>query len=81
MSFISSAAKPKLVEGKLLNRISRVQKIIQEQNKTWIEHLGDDIWAGILNNIGGIIILIIILVFLVYRYCYVQMKKKEKKKN
>lgn len=79
MSFDDVNSKPKLVEGKMIDRISRVQKMIKEQNKTLTQEMGESLWKFILNNIGFIILLVFIIIILYYRYHEVQNNRKNKK--
>ena len=81
MSFIESSYKPKLVEGKMIDRISKVQKIIQEQNTTLTQQIGKSIFNFICENIGSLIVIILLIILLYYRYSEVQEKKKKKSKS
>ncbi len=81
MSFIESSQKPKLVEGKMIERISRVQKILEEQNVTFTQQLGKSLLNFIIENIGSLIVVILLIILLYYRYSEVQEKKKKSKKK
>jgi len=80
MSFIDDGKHPKLVEEKMLEKITKVQKIIIEQNITWTQQLSRNIWKFTINNIGALIIVIVLILLLYYRYQDVQ-KKKAKNNN
>ena len=81
MSFIESSQKPKLVEGKMIERINKVQKILEEQNVTFTQQLGKSIFNFMLENIGSLIVIILLIILLYYRYSEVQEKKKKSKKK
>ncbi len=78
MSFDNSASKPNLVENKMISRISKIQKIMQEQNITWLQQVANNMCTFIGNNIISLIIIVLIIVVLIYRYYDVQQKKKNK---
>lgn len=81
MSFINSAQKPNLVEIKIIERINKVQKILEEQNVTFIQQLTKNLFNIIAKNIGSLIVIILLIILLYYRYNEVQEKKKNKKKQ
>ena len=81
MSFIESLQKPKLVEGKMIDRISKVQKILKEQNVTIPQQVGKNLFNFIFNNIGSLIVIFLLIFLLYYRYSEVQEKKKKSKKR
>jgi predicted PurR-regulated permease PerM len=81
MSFIESSQKPKLVEGKMIERISKVQKILEEQNVTFTQQIGKSLFNFIIGNIGSLIVVILLIILLFYRYSEVQEKKKKSKKK
>ncbi len=81
MSFIESLQKPKLVEGKMIDRISKVQKILKDQNVTVTQQLGKRLFNFITDNIGSLIVIILLIILLYYRYSEVQEKKKKSKKK
>jgi hypothetical protein len=81
MSFIESSYKPKLVEGKMIDRISKVQKIIQEQNTTLTQQIGKMIFNFMYENIGSLIVIMLLIILLYYRYSEVQEKKKKQSKS
>ena len=79
MSFIESSQKPKLVEGKMIDRINKVQKLLEEQNVTFTQQLGKSIFNFIIENIGSLIVIVLLIILLYYRYSEVQEKKKKSK--
>ena len=81
MSFIDDGTHPKLVEDKMLEKITKVQKIIIEQNITWSQQLSRNIWKFTINNIGTLIIVVVLLLLLYYRYQDVQKKKVKNNNN
>jgi len=81
MSFIESTQKPKLVEGKMIERINKVQKLLAEQNITFTQQLGKKLFNYIMKNIGSIIVFILLICLLYFRYNDVQKKKEELKKR
>ena len=81
MSFINSSQKPNLVEIKIIERINKVQKILEEQNVTFIQQLTKNLFNIIAKNIGSLIVIILLIILLYYRYNEVQEKKKNKKKQ
>jgi predicted PurR-regulated permease PerM len=81
MSFINSSQKPNLVEIKIIKRINKVQKILEEQNVSFIQQLSKDLFNIITKNIGSFIVIILLIILLYYRYIEVQEKKKFKNKQ
>ena len=81
MSFIESTQKPHLVEGKMIERINKVQKLLAEQNITFTQQLGKKLFNFIIKNIGSIIVFILLICLLYFRYNDVQKKKEELKKR
>jgi predicted PurR-regulated permease PerM len=81
MSFDNSGSKPNLVENKMISRISKIQKIMQEQNITWSQQVANNMCTFIANNIISLIIIVLIIIVLIYRYYDVQEKKKNKSNN
>ena len=81
MSFIESTQKPKLVEGKMIERINKIQKLLAEQNITFTQQLGKKLFNYIIKNIGSIIVFILLICLLYFRYNDVQKKKEELKKK
>jgi hypothetical protein len=81
MSFIESLQKPKLVEGKMIDRINKVQKMLEEQNVTFTQQLGKSIFSFIIDNIGSLIVIVLLIILLYYRYSEVQEKKKKSSKK
>jgi predicted PurR-regulated permease PerM len=81
MSFINSSQKPNLVEIKIIKRINKVQKILEEQNVSFIQQLTKDLFNIITKNIGSFIVIILLIILLYYRYIEVQEKKKIKNKQ
>ena len=81
MSFINSAQKPNLVEIKIIERINKVQKILEEQNVTFIQQLTKNLFNIIAKNIGSLIVIILLIILLYNRYIEVQEKKKFKNKQ
>lgn len=78
MSFDNSGLKPNLVENKMISRISKIQKIIQEQNITWSQQVANNVSSFIVHNIISLIIIVLVIILLIYRYQDVQEKKKNK---
>ena len=78
MSFINSSQKPNLVEIKIIKRINKVQKILEEQNVSFIQQLSKDLFNIITKNIGSFIVIILLIILLYYRYIEVQEKKNLK---
>ena len=76
MSFIESLQKPKLVESKTIEKITKVQQILKEQNISFIQQLGNSLLNFIIKNIGSIIVIILLIILLYYLY-----KKIKEKKN
>ena len=74
MSFIDGAIKPRLVEQKIVDKISKVQ----EENKPFKFDF-DIVWANIykvlIRNIVPLIIIFIVAILLLYRYYDVKKKK------
>jgi hypothetical protein len=81
MSFINSSQKPNLVEIKIIKRINKVQKILEEQNVSFIQQLTKNLFNIITKNIGSFIVIILLIILLYYRYIEVQEKKKFKNKQ
>ena len=93
MSFIESTQKPKLVEEEMIERINKVQKIIADQNITFIQqctqhftqHFTQQLYKKLSNftikHIGCIIVIILLICLLYFRYNEVQEKKKKIKKK
>jgi predicted PurR-regulated permease PerM len=81
MSFINSSQKPNLVEIKIIKRINKVQKILEEQNVSFIQQLTKNLFNIITKNIGSFIVIILLIILLYYRYIEVQEKKKIKNKQ
>lgn len=81
MSFINSSQKPNLVEIKIIKRINKVQKILEEQNVTFIQQLTKNLFNIIAKNIGSFIVIILLIILLYNRYIEVQEKKKFKNKH
>lgn len=81
MSFINSSQKPNLVEIKIIKRINKVQKILEEQNVTFIQQLTKNLFNIIAKNIGSFIVIILLIILLYNRYIEVQEKKKFKNKQ
>lgn len=81
MSFDNSGSKPNLVENKMISRISKIQKFMQEQNITWSQQVANTIYTFIVNNIISLIIIVLVIIVLIYRYYDVQEKKKQKTNN
>jgi hypothetical protein len=81
MSFINSSQKPNLVEIKIIKRINKVQKILEEQNVTFFQQLTKNLFDIITKNIGSFIVIILLIILLYYRYIEVQEKKKFKNKQ
>lgn len=79
MSFTDSTPKPKLVEGKIIDKIIKVQKNIEENNITFTKQVFNKIFELIKNNILSFIILMAIIILLFYRYNEVKNRKKTKK--
>jgi|688.fasta_scaffold723634_2 predicted PurR-regulated permease PerM len=79
MSFIESLQKPKLVESKTIEKITKVQQILKEQNISFIQQLANSLLNFIIKNIGSIIVIILLIILLYYRYNEVQEKKNIKK--
>ena len=78
MSFINSSQKPNLVEIKIIKRINKVQKILEEQNVTFIQQLTKNLFNIIAKNIGSFIVIILLIILLYCRYMEVQEKKNLK---
>lgn len=78
MSFINSSQKPNLVEIKIIKRINKVQKILEEQNITFIQQLTKNLFNIIAKNIGSFIVIILLIILLYCRYMEVQEKKNLK---
>lgn len=78
MSFINSSQKPNLVEIKIIKRINKVQKILEEQNVTFIQQLTKNLFNIIAKNIGSFIVIILLIILLYNRYIEVQEKKNLK---
>jgi len=78
MSFINSSQKPNLVEIKIIKRINKVQKILEEQNVTFIQQLTKNLFNIIAKNIRSFIVIILLIILLYNRYIEVQEKKKLK---
>ena len=76
MSFDSTGTKPSLVENKMISRISKIQKIMDEQNITWSQKMGSNFWNFIINNVFSLIIIVFIAIILIYRYNEVKKRKK-----
>ena len=81
MSFINSSQKPNLVEIKIIKRINKVQKILEEKNLSFIQQLTKNLFNIITKNIGSFIVIILLIILLYYRYIEVQEKKKFKNKQ
>lgn len=81
MSFINSSQKPNLVEIKIIKRINKVQKILEEQNVTFIQQLTKNLFNIIAKNIRSFIVIILLIILLYNRYIEVQEKKKFKNKQ
>jgi predicted PurR-regulated permease PerM len=81
MSFINSSQKPNLVEIKIIKRINKVQKILEEKNVSFIQQLTKNLFNIITKNIGSFIVIILLIILLYYRYIEVQEKKKFKNKQ
>jgi hypothetical protein len=81
MSFTNSLTKPKLVDNKIIVRINKVQKILEEQNVSFIHQLTKNLHNFISKNIGSLIVITLLIILLYYRYNEVQEKKKNKKKQ
>jgi hypothetical protein len=79
MSFTNSLTKPNLVDNKIIVRINKVQKILEEQNVTFIHQLAKNLYNFIGKNIGSLIVIILLVILLYYRYNEVQEKKKLKR--
>lgn len=81
MSFDSAGSKPSLVENKMITRISKIQKIMDEQNITWSQKMGSNLWNFIINNVFSLIIIVFIAIILIYRYKEVKNRKKSESKK
>ena len=81
MSFDSAGSKPSLVENKMISRISKIQKIMDEQNVTWSQKMGSNLWNFIINNVFSLIIIVFIAIILIYRYKEVKNRKKSESKK
>ncbi len=81
MSFDSAGSKPSLVENKMITRISKIQKIMDEQNVTWSQKMGSNLWNFIINNVFSLIIIVFIAIILIYRYKEVKNRKKSESKK
>jgi len=85
MSFIESTQKPKLVEEKMIERINKVQKLLAEQNITFIQQFTQQFTQQlykrlsnfIIKHIGCLIVIILLISLLYFRYSEVQDKKKK----
>ena len=74
MSFIDGAIKPRLVEQKIVDRITKVQ----EENKPFkfdFDLIWTNIYKVLIRNIVPIIIIFIIIILLLHRYYDVKKKK------
>lgn len=81
MSFDNTGTKPILVENKMISRISKIQKIMDEKNITWSQKFGSNVMEFIINNVFSLIIIVLIAIILIYRYKEVKNRKKSKSKK
>ena len=78
MSFDNTKIRPKLVETKIIERIIKVQKIIEDNNITVFKQIKTFLYNFFINHIGTIIILLLLTILLWYRYKDVQKRKKDR---
>ena len=76
MSFYTETSSPRLVDKKLIERVIRVKKIVDEQNVTIFKQFRMFLYNVFINNIGSVLIIVSIAILLIYRYYDVKYKKQ-----